>query len=564
MSWLRKAVGGLIVAAAFTPLGLWAASDNAGTESPFMAGVGARAMALGKTFVAVADDATTLFWNPAGLAQLQQKEIQASHAFLNDGLSYDFLAYAHPWYELGTLAIGGMNLSTGDIEKRDDHNELLGTFNSQQMQGLVSFARYLYPGFAVGMSLTLQREVLDDKTATGMGFDLGGLYNISDNFAMGFVLKNLLPPELRLQDTAETLPINIRLGAAYRRSLDAAGNHRIMASVELEKPNFNAVYLHGGLEYWFYQVMALRAGWDGERPRAGLGLAVAGLELDYAFNWQEEVGLSNFVSLSWRFGLSAEEVDRLRRRRITEETYNELSQKMYSQYKTVGMTQYNSEQYASAIASLQRAVGWKTDPTLEEYIVKSRKQGDRLIAVQYFQQGLAALKQRQSLEAILAFREAIGLNPDYPECREKLRQVKDQVMEEARTVPLTKAQKRLRPEFLKGLDHFLNNEYIQAIEVWNRVRQKAPDYPRLQASLVKAQQVGLRQITVGAGKSGETNPALKAHLEQAATYYKALQFTQAQSEWQEAQKLDPTNLTAKLGLERVGSLLEALRQRGLE
>ena len=42
------------------------------------AGVGVRAMGMGGAFVGVADDFTAMYWNPAGLAQMQQREIQVS------------------------------------------------------------------------------------------------------------------------------------------------------------------------------------------------------------------------------------------------------------------------------------------------------------------------------------------------------------------------------------------------------------------------------------------------------------------------------------------------------
>ena len=39
------------------------------------AGVGVRAMGMGGAFVGVADDFTAMYWNPAGLAQMQRREV---------------------------------------------------------------------------------------------------------------------------------------------------------------------------------------------------------------------------------------------------------------------------------------------------------------------------------------------------------------------------------------------------------------------------------------------------------------------------------------------------------
>ena len=51
------------------------------------AGVGVRAMGMGGAFVGVADDFTAMYWNPAGLAQMQQREVQVS--FLRNNRAND-------------------------------------------------------------------------------------------------------------------------------------------------------------------------------------------------------------------------------------------------------------------------------------------------------------------------------------------------------------------------------------------------------------------------------------------------------------------------------------------
>jgi hypothetical protein len=76
---------------------------QAGTRSPFSEfGFGARAMGLGNTFTALADDPTAVFWNPAGLDYIYQQSLTFFHASLYMGTNYDFLGYAYrnicPWY----------------------------------------------------------------------------------------------------------------------------------------------------------------------------------------------------------------------------------------------------------------------------------------------------------------------------------------------------------------------------------------------------------------------------------------------------------------------------------
>ena len=42
-------------------------------------GVGGRAAALGEAFIAVANDASALYWNPAGLVQFEENQVMFSH-----------------------------------------------------------------------------------------------------------------------------------------------------------------------------------------------------------------------------------------------------------------------------------------------------------------------------------------------------------------------------------------------------------------------------------------------------------------------------------------------------
>ena len=55
-------------------------------------GIGARAMSMGGAFTAVADDASAVFWNPAGLAQLTDNQLFLSvddpGVFSNAGIIY--------------------------------------------------------------------------------------------------------------------------------------------------------------------------------------------------------------------------------------------------------------------------------------------------------------------------------------------------------------------------------------------------------------------------------------------------------------------------------------------
>ena len=79
------------------------AADDGGTRSVFASGAGNRALALGGAFVGLADDASAMIWNPAGLGIRQRFEILATHAEYADlGSQQDFVAVVLPNWRWGT------------------------------------------------------------------------------------------------------------------------------------------------------------------------------------------------------------------------------------------------------------------------------------------------------------------------------------------------------------------------------------------------------------------------------------------------------------------------------
>lgn len=88
------------------------------TASFLTIGAGARALAMGGAFTALADDSNAVYWNPAGLASVERREVSASHAELADGVRHDFAAYAHPT-AAATLAGSITYLSQSALNGRD-------------------------------------------------------------------------------------------------------------------------------------------------------------------------------------------------------------------------------------------------------------------------------------------------------------------------------------------------------------------------------------------------------------------------------------------------------------
>ena len=81
------------------------ATTNVGTAGAqfLKIGPGARVDSLGGAFSGLANDATTIYWNPAGLSQLKQTSFSDTHTIWLADTRYNYLAFATPVEKVGTL-----------------------------------------------------------------------------------------------------------------------------------------------------------------------------------------------------------------------------------------------------------------------------------------------------------------------------------------------------------------------------------------------------------------------------------------------------------------------------
>ena len=172
-------------------LALVAPANGAKYSGEFLSlGVGARALGLGGAFVGVADDATACFWNPAGLAQLNRKELSLMHAeTFGSLLNQDFIAFALPLTEqtrTSTLAfslqrLGGGGVKITDLEKEglqiSDTNRvvLLREESHADYALFFSYSHQMRPQVFWGANLKLIYRDVVSTSAFGIGADLAFL-----------------------------------------------------------------------------------------------------------------------------------------------------------------------------------------------------------------------------------------------------------------------------------------------------------------------------------------------------------------------------------------------------
>jgi long-subunit fatty acid transport protein len=207
------AVAILIVSVTIGVSGLSFASDSGAAFLKI--GSGARPSALGGNFVGLADDVNAINWNPGGLGQIKERELSAMYASWLADMNYEYAAYAQPLS--GNITVGGSvtMLQSGDMEKRSDTRERLGTFSATDSCGTIAIAKKIHDNASFGVGLKIINQKIDDESATGFALDLGGVFGTSvPNLKMGVALRNL-GPKMKFISEGYNLPVTAAVGFNY-------------------------------------------------------------------------------------------------------------------------------------------------------------------------------------------------------------------------------------------------------------------------------------------------------------------------------------------------------------
>lgn len=203
-----------------------------------------RAAGMGNAGVALADNASAIFWNPAGLAGQQGAEISLTHAqwlpAITSDLFYEYLVGKYHWEGVGTLGGHITFLNLGEQEYRDENNVNLGTFRSYELATGASYGRMVTERLALGTGLRLIYSNLssgqtvgqtETKAGVSVGVDLAALYafkpfelgSVPVTTKLGFNLANMGPAigyTVGEDGRNDPIPTNLRFGGAFSAQLD--------------------------------------------------------------------------------------------------------------------------------------------------------------------------------------------------------------------------------------------------------------------------------------------------------------------------------------------------------
>jgi hypothetical protein len=311
----KSILGMFLILIMFSPAAL-AETGDGGYAGPFLQlGFGARALGMGGAFVAVSDDATGGFFNPAGLVQITKRTFGAFYRKMTLDRRLSYIIYNQPVRDEATIALAWINAGVGDVMGRDSDGNLTEEISNYQNAVQLFLGRRIIDQLSVGLAMAYIQFNLANISAYGIGFGFSAMGKPMPELRLGLAVENLgmkyswtsgdywksHDPDLLGSSVKEEFPFNLRLGASYLL-LDG----RVLLSSELDKNEKQEAEIHLGVEGWALKNVAGRIGYDRGSLTFGLGLRhriqTAVLGFDYAFiTSRVEDDADHLISLQFEF-----------------------------------------------------------------------------------------------------------------------------------------------------------------------------------------------------------------------------------------------------------------------
>ncbi len=285
-------------------------------------GVGARAMGMGGAFVAVANDASAAFWNPAGIVWANNVQIEFSHNTWFLDSKNDFMSGVIPLPDLNSAI--GLSISTigfGEQPVRTvDRPEGTGEmYDARDFAVGLTWASALTDRFSFGLTAKFLSSRIWHETASAFALDFGIFYSTAlEGLRLGFSMSNFgssvqyfgrdldstIDPDKEVENfdrvpaeyktASYPLPILFRAGVSYELNLGMVGS--AILAVDLLHPSQAPEAVNLGVEYGYNGMFFLRAGYQNLFDDSSINGLTLGAGIDY---YNQSTGFGVRFDFSW-------------------------------------------------------------------------------------------------------------------------------------------------------------------------------------------------------------------------------------------------------------------------
>ena len=276
-------------------------------------GVGGRALAMGSAQVAIVNDVTAGYWNPAGLARMNYPQVALMHEeHFGSLVNYNYGAVAIPYGTDMSFGVSLVRISVDGIPDTrnalydangdgilDIHTDRLdytkiSEFSNTDWAAYFTFAKRQTDNFYWGANVKIIKRDLAEYSATGIGFDVGAYYNPMENLFLGANIQDVTTTLVAWSSGRnELITPTAKVGAAYAlQLLGGSIMPAVDADIRFENRQFASTFnlgpvsfdMHMGLEYNFKNIFEVRAGYsDVKQFTLGAGVHLPKLQIDYSF-----------------------------------------------------------------------------------------------------------------------------------------------------------------------------------------------------------------------------------------------------------------------------------------
>ena len=296
--------------------------------------IGSKAIGMGGAFTAIANDGSSMYWNPAGIGFHELKNIYVNHSDWIADISFDYFSASIPLKGNHYFGINITSVTMGDMEVTRYGNEDTGeTFSASDHSFGLTYALNLTDRFSIGFNGKLIQEKIANNYANGFALDLGTLFKTPYGFRLGTSISNFGP---KMKMTGEDLlvpididqtisgnnesvtgflstdefdlPLLLRVGIS--NDIFFSNTTRITWAIDSNSPNDNDNYINAGIEIGFMNdIIRLSGGIhsllldDSEREFAyGIGIKSPSFVkqefiIHYSFELLKHLGNTHQISL---------------------------------------------------------------------------------------------------------------------------------------------------------------------------------------------------------------------------------------------------------------------------
>lgn len=323
--------------------------------------------AQGETVLNNDNDPAIIFYNSSLLSFFNYNSVSLGRYNLFDGTSYNSASVSFNLAEKFNLGLSVINLSSGDVEIRQDPFDVPRTIQTNQWAYILA-SSYLIRSIDTAVGVNLKYIIMDlyEKKDAGTAFDISlskfinniDMFNTQTTIGFGLSAQNIVGTGIQLDTYREDFQKIFILSSMIKVPVKFRLESKDTVTLSLDARNEDSnTELFTGLEYCILEKYALRAGYYCEHITAGFGVDISDLTINYSADFNE-IDLINRFSLSYRWmpkkkykindGLDIEAKNVLAEEKISKIE----AEKMFAKAKKF----YSNGQYLYATENLQKLI----------------------------------------------------------------------------------------------------------------------------------------------------------------------------------------------------------------